>query len=250
MKAARPYVLCVAGFDPSAGAGLLADVKTVEANKVYGLACSTANTVQHEDQFLAANWTAKKILLEQIKLLTEKYKIAVVKVGIIESFELLLETIVYLKQVIPAVKIVWDPVLKSSSGFQFHNEHDTQLLEKICREIYLITPNYDEILLLGFTKDQFENAKQLSNYCAVFLKGGHNEKDPGRDFLFLKGELKTSFKPRKIDYPKHGSGCILSSAIAAFLAKEFPLQKACLKAREYSAHVMNSNKTLLVYHKI
>ena len=85
----------------------------------------------------------------------------------------------------------------------------------------------------------------------MFLKGGHAEKKVGYDTLFLKEGKQFSFRPKtKNIFSKHGSGCVLSSALTANLAKGEDLQRACLKAKQYTERILSSNKTLLGYHKI
>jgi hydroxymethylpyrimidine/phosphomethylpyrimidine kinase len=251
MSTKRTYVLSIAGFDPSGGAGVLADIKTFESNKVYGLGIISANTFQNDIEFKNVDWISVEKIIEQIDLLRKRFEFEYVKIGLIESLEVLNKITSCLTSHIPNVKIIWDPILKASAGFEFHKEVDKILLEKICKQLYIITPNVPEALSLGSSKDANENAKQLSQHCNVFLKGGHSEKKVGYDTLFLKEGKQFSFRPKiKNIFPKHGSGCVLSSAIAANLAKGEDLHRACLKAKQYTEKILRSNKTLLGYHKL
>lgn len=251
MAAVRSYVLSIAGFDPSGGAGVLADVKTFEANKVYGLGVISANTFQNDKEFSHVDWIPAEKIKEQVRLLRTRFHIGWVKIGLIENPEVLYELIQYLHASFAGVKIVVDPVMKASAGFSFYDRVNAPLLEKICKEIYLLTPNMPEALSLGAKQDAKENAKQLAQFCHVFLKGGHAETETGKDFLFTTEGKSFSFRPRiKIAGGKHGSGCILSSAIAANLARGFKLHAACMRGKQYTEHVLNSNTTLLAYHKI
>ena len=125
--------------------------------------------------------------------------------------------------------------------------------------LYLITPNWQEIAWLSGGKEGLVAAKELAKYCHVFLKGGHNSEKLGYDYLVVSRQLlvvsnqterTTTFKPKAKDVtPKHGSGCVLSSALTAFLALGFRNQKACLLAKEYVTRFLTSNQTLLGYHK-
>jgi len=251
MSAARKYVLSIAGFDPSGGAGVLADIKTFESNKVNGLGVISANTFQNDNEFTRVDWIPVEKIIEQISILQKRFQFEYVKVGLIENLEVLNTIISYLTSHISHSKIIWDPILKASTGFEFHKTMDRNLLEKICNGIYLVTPNIPEALLLGSSKDAAENAKQLSEFCHVFLKGGHSENKIGYDTLFLKEGKQFSFKPKnKNVFPKHGSGCVLSSAITANLAKDENLHRACLKAKQYTEKFLSSNKTLIGYHKL
>lgn len=251
MVSKRLYVLSIAGFDPSGGAGVLADVKTFEGNKVYGLGVMSANTFQNDTEFENVDWISAEKIIEQISILQKRFEFEFIKIGLIENLETLDKIVSYLISKNTKTKIIWDPILKASAGFEFHKQVDSVLLEKICKQLYIITPNVPEALSLGSLKDAVENAKHISKYCHVFLKGGHAEKKVGYDTLFLKEGKQFSFRPKtKNIFPKHGSGCVLSSALAANLAKGEDLQRACLKAKQYTERILSSNKTLLGYHKI
>jgi hydroxymethylpyrimidine/phosphomethylpyrimidine kinase len=250
MEQLRPVALSIAGLDPSAGAGLLADVKTFEAHRVYGLGVPSAITYQHDLIFKKAEWLTLEKITEQIDLLQERFKIRYIKIGLIENLNVLDQLLTYLTATVAPV-IIWDPVLKASAGYNFHARIDPLLLESICKKIFLITPNIPEAVQLGLTTDAMENARHLSKFCNVFLKGGHSETEKGKDFLFTKEGKLFSFRNRlKEVSEKHGSGCVLSSAITANLAKKVKLHGACLKAKNYTAAFLNSNKTLLGYHKL
>ncbi|MGZ3862397.1 MAG: hydroxymethylpyrimidine/phosphomethylpyrimidine kinase [Bacteroidia bacterium] len=251
MSAVRKYALSIAGYDPSGGAGLLADIKTFESNKVYGLGVITANTFQNDSEFKSVDWIPFEKIVGQIEMLKAKFSFEYVKIGLIESLAVLDKIILYLLSHAPDIKIVWDPILKASAGFEFHSSPDRKLLKSICERSYLITPNVPEAVLLGDKKDAVENAKALSQYCNVYLKGGHSEKKVGYDTLFLREGKQFSFRPKeKGVHPKHGSGCVLSSAITSNLAKDEGLHRACLKGKQYTERYLRSNKSLLGYHKI
>ncbi len=251
MSASRKYVLSIAGFDPSGGAGVLADIKTFESNKVNGLGVISANTFQNDKEFTRVDWIPKEKIIEQISILQKRFEFEYVKIGLIENLETLFQIIEHCKLQTAHCKLIWDPILKASAGFEFHKEINKTLLEKIGKEIYLITPNVPEGLFLGSSKDANENAKHLSKFCNVFLKGGHAENKIGYDTLFLKEGKQFPFRPKvKGIFPKHGSGCVLSSAITANLAKGENLHRACLKAKQYTEKFLQSNKTLLGYHKL
>jgi hydroxymethylpyrimidine/phosphomethylpyrimidine kinase len=251
MGKVRPFVLSIAGLDPSGGAGLIADIKTFEANKVYGLGIASANTFQNDIEFTKVEWISLDVIIEQVELLKKRFDIQYVKIGLIENLTILDQLVAYLTSKIQHPVLIWDPILKASAGLEFHKTIDVSLLENICKKIYLVTPNIPEAIKLGHTGDPIENAKALSKFCNVFLKGGHNEKNRGRDYLFLHEGKEFSFKPKtKEKIEKHGSGCVLSSAITANLAKGFKIHPACLRAKEYTTRFLLSNNTLLGYHKL
>ena len=236
----RPYVLSIAGFDPSAGAGVLADVKTMEQCGVYGFAVNTATTFQNEDQFDGVSWLSFEEIKKQLDPLFRKYKIEVVKIGLIESLEVLEKVLAYLLEYNSTIKIIWDPILSASAGFDFHSTINKELLEKVLRSIFLITPNMPEYNLLNQVK-----------VSPVLLKGGHSEVK--NDVLILQNKkeqerIVIEGKTSKMD-PKHGSGCVLSSAIASYIASGDELPLACIKGKQYVEKILESNEGLLAYHK-
>ena len=148
MQSPRPYVLTIAGIDPSGGAGVLADCKTFEQHGVYGFGVCTALTVQTDDSFLNLHWLTAEQIIEQLQPLINKFEIVACKIGIINSPETLIEVIRFLKERNPAIQIVWDPVLKASAGYDFHTVDTFHSLEAILAAVTLVTPNYNELQLL------------------------------------------------------------------------------------------------------
>ncbi len=248
MSTSRPYALSIAGFDPSGGAGIVADIKTMNTFKVQGLSVITAITYQTEDAFLGLRWLDINEVFNQLTPVLNKYQINFVKIGIIKSAEYLLEIIREIKKIRPEIKIIWDPVLKSSSGYMFHEQIDREKILRILEQVYLITPNYSEIEVLI---EQLQmKPVDMQEFCNILITGGHHPEKQGYDFLYsFKGKVQ-SFRPKqKVKYQKHGSGCIFSSAVCACLANGDSLHKAILKSKRYMERVLNSNPGLLAYHK-
>lgn len=242
MPKQRANILTIGGFDPSGGAGILADIKTFEQHKLLGMAVNTANTVQTEDRFVAVNWLSEELVLKQLDTLCSQYKFDFVKIGLIPNFELIHKV----SERLPKAKLIWDPVLCASAGFDMN--HDLSSFEKALKKIYFVTPNWNEIKILTGNDDALKGAKSIAKLCNVYLKGGHNSDDPGRDFIFA-GEKEFTLRPKGSKVTeKHGSGCILSSALASNLASGYPIHKACLRTKTYTTKVLESNTTLLGYH--
>ena len=195
-KAFRPYVLSIAGFDPSAGAGVLADIKTFEANKVYGLGVPSALTFQNDIEFTQVEWISLDKIISQIEILQKRFQFEYIKIGLIENLEILHQLILILKSKIQNPKFIWDPILKASAGYGFHKDVNKELLQKICKEIYLITPNVPESLILGPFDDAFKNATYLQQFCNVYLKGGHAIDKKAKDHLFTKEGKQFSYNPK------------------------------------------------------
>jgi hydroxymethylpyrimidine/phosphomethylpyrimidine kinase len=246
----RPVVLSIAGFDPCAGAGVLADIKTLEQQNCLGMAVLTANTVQTEDLFVSVTWYSIAEITAQLAPLFDRYEIAVVKIGIIEDHLVLQALVRWLKEKKAALKIIWDPVIAASAGFKLSKAVDAIILQDILQAVYLVTPNVPEARLLTGREHEEEAATWLSRYSNVLLKGGHAADNLGMDHLYT-GKAKISFPPgNKMYYPKHGSGCILSAAIAAGLAKGDTLEQACRTGKNYIEQTLGSNPYLLAYHHV
>ncbi len=245
----RPYILSIAGFDPSAGAGILADVKTAEQCKVYGMGVVSALTYQNDHSFEKVEWLKLFQIIDQIEVLQKRFHFDYVKIGLIENLEVLNQLISYLTSHISNPQIIWDPILKASAGFEFHTTLDKNLLKKICSQLYLITPNVPEATRLGIYNDPEKNAKYLSQFCNVYLKGGHNIDKKGDDILFTKDGKQILFESEVDEiFPKHGSGCVLSTAITANLLKGLSIELACSEAKKYITKFLMSNNSLLGYH--
>lgn len=250
MSKKNNYILTIAGFDPSGGAGLLADIKTFEQNKCIGMAVQTANTIQTENEFLSVNWIDENIVIQQLERLLAKYRFDYIKIGLIPNLAFLQKSIRLCKASNPQTKFIWDPILSASTGFNFNHQLDS--LKEVLKDVYLITPNWDEVKVLSNTKDSIEGAKQISKITKVYLKGGHNPISLGKDYLFENEEQKT-FNPKnsgKAVYSKHGSGCVLSSAITANLQQGYPLQKSILKSKRYIEGFLSSSKSLIGRHRL
>lgn len=252
MKCKRPIVLSIAGHDPSAGAGLLADIKTFENIGVYGFGVNTSITFQNDIDFVDLEWLSTDDIIKQIFVLTKRFKIDFVKFGIIKNLETLNEIIDFLLFQNKSVKIVWDPILKSSTGFDFHKKISNNILLDIMKKITLITPNLIEAKNLFMSKhldnESFNNYIFNEKLCNILIKGGHSIDSNANDILF-NGDDYFIFEGDKFNgISKHGSGCVLSAAIIAYMALGNDISKACLKAKTYTERFLLSNETYLGYH--
>lgn len=247
----RPYVLTIAGFDPSGGAGLVADVKTFEAHQVMGLSVCSAITVQNDVNLRSCEWMDFKSLKNQLNCLLERFEIQFVKIGIIKSWSLLLRVVSYLNEILPTVTIVLDPVLKSTSNYDFHSDDDMESFDQILKLVDLITPNYDEIEKLYGEKTIDDTIEHMTVMTNVYLKGGHRQDEKGVDVLHtMEGEVIRIEPTVSGIKPKHGTGCVLSASLTASLAKGQSLESASFSAKRYVEQYMNSNQSLLGYHML
>ncbi|ANF50939.1 hypothetical protein A0O34_10595 [Chryseobacterium glaciei] len=246
MQTEHPFVMSIAGYDPSGGAGLLADTKTMEQLKVQGLGVCTAMTLQTESQCLSLNWQSLAEIIQSIEVLMKNYDVQVVKIGVVKDAWMLAEIVTTIKSINPEAKIVWDPVLKSTSEFSFFDLNTISDLKDVLKQIDLITPNYHEYQVLNDTHLFSQSGKS----CSVLIKGGHREDKVGTDVLIENGK-EIIIEPNDITsvfYSKHGSGCVLSSAIASYLALGNNLEEACRKGKLYIEKFLTSNPTLLGFH--
>lgn len=249
MKYNRPIVLSIAGFDPTGGAGVLADVKTFEQHHCLGFGILSATTLQTETQVISVNWLSDQQIISQLEPLVSQNEVAAIKIGVIEQVHVLKKVVGWLRERISDIFIVWDPVLSASGGMQFFAEWEQEKLFEVLKSVDLITPNALEVCRLASMDNESDAAEKLSSYCHVLLKGGHSVDHPGADRLFSKGVGTNLFEAKGGNcFPKHGSGCILSSAIAANIALGKSLDEACRLGKEYIEKRLQSNEHLLAYH--
>jgi hydroxymethylpyrimidine/phosphomethylpyrimidine kinase len=270
----RANVLVVAGYDQSAGAGVLSDVKTLEAHGVYGYAVCTGFTFQNEREVSRVQWFSMKEVFEQIDLCFASRRFDWVKMGITPSMRAAMEIIEHLRQHNPGVRVVLDPVIRASSGAAFwvgitgSGVGETaprgaatgiagdgmsywEVLAGMC---YLLTPNWEEMGWLYPGEDLMERCRIFTREAgnSIYLKGGHHPELPGRDYLWSRGDLQVfdAMTDGGPVYPKHGSGCVLSSSLAANLALGYSLPEAAAYSKRYIGQFLTSNKTLLGWHQV
>ena len=236
-------VLSIAGFDPSGGAGVLADIKTFNAFGENGFGVTTSITFQNAYSFEGVNWLSFEQIEKQLSPLA-KEEISVVKIGLIESISQLDKIIDLVNEHHPDTFIVWDPILSASAGFTFHS--DLNGLEQILAKIDCITPNKPE--LAEIQKNLSDKYTILPPTKSMILKGGHDTGNKAIDEIWIEGELQDSLVSDRLDGSIHGSGCVLSSALSANIAKGLNLKEALLLAKEYVFELIDSQENNLAKH--
>lgn len=254
-----PRVLSIAGSDSGGGAGIQADLKTIAALGCYGMTAITALTAQNTLGVRAIHAVPAAFLKEQIAAVVEDIGIDAVKIGMLHAPEIV-EAVVWAIDTYRLPNVVLDPVMVATSGDTLIEEATIGVL---VRELFpratLVTPNLDEAaLLLGrplATVDEMEAAAAellQRGAGAVLLKGGHLPGEIVSDLLALRGEAPAFWirltGERIASGNLHGSGCTLSSAIAAFLAIGQTLEEAVQSAHAWvrgaiaeGAHVRTGN---------
>ena len=231
--------LSIAGSDCSGGAGIQADIKTMTVNGVYAMSAVTALTAQNTRGVTGIFEVTPDFLAQQIDAVFVDIPPDAVKIGMVSSSELIRAIAEKLKEY-NAKNIVVDPVMVSTAGARLMKEEALQTLEsELIPLATVIMPNIPEAEILSGMKiqnpeDMQSAAKKTGDKfgCAVLLKGGHSVSDAD-DLLYSNGSCKW-FRGRRIDNPNtHGTGCTLSSAIAANLAKGHDLETAVERAKEY-----------------
>lgn len=242
--------LSIAGSDSCGGAGIQADLKTMTMNGVYAMTAITALTAQNTIGVRETYDVSPKFLSSQIEAVFEDIYPNAVKIGMVSSSELIKIIAIQLKK-FKAKNIVLDPVMIATSGSRLINEDAVEMLKSHLIPIAdVITPNIPEgEFLAGMEikdhKDMLTAAKKISSEsgCAVLLKGGHRLAD-ANDLLFENGHAKW-FEGKRIDNPNtHGTGCTLSSAIAANLANGYTLELSVKRAKEYISGAIKSGLDL------
>lgn len=242
-----PFVMSIAGFDPSSGAGVTADIKTFEATGSYGLGVCSALTFQNEHRYMDTRWMNVEDIYSQCTATFELHRPEYIKIGLIESFDVVKELATRLSAQSPRPKIIWDPILRASAGKVFHRPAGEA--EELLKDIYLLTPNTEEVRLLFGENATPESLQALCRRydTRILWKGGHDEGATAVDRLITAEGIR-SYAVTRSTRSKHGTGCALSAAIVSALAQGDDLDTACNKAQLYVAGFIDSNDSRLGYH--
>ncbi len=244
--------LTIAGSDSSGGAGIQADIKTMTMNGVYAMSAVTALTAQNTTGVTGIMEVSPEFLAKQMDAVFEDIFPDAVKIGMVSS-SALIEVIAERLKFYGAKNIVLDPVMVSTSGARLIEEEAVEVLKKCLLPLAdVITPNIPETeILTDMTikdeKSMEKAAQELSAryQCAALVKGGHRIND-ANDILFAAdGKEPMWFFGKRIDNPNtHGTGCTLSSAIAANLANQMTLKDAVRGAKEYLSGALEAGLDL------
>ena len=243
--------LSIAGSDSCGGAGIQADIKTMTMNGVYAMSAITALTAQNTTGVRAIQESTPEFLKQQIDAVFEDIRPDAVKIGMVSSSELIRAIADRLKYY-AAKNVVVDPVMVATSGSALMKTDAVQtLIDELFPIAALITPNIPEAQIIsGLTisskDDMLVAAEKISTAhgCAVLLKGGPSDTDAD-DLLVEADGTETWFAGRRIANPNtHGTGCTLSSAIAANLAKGYSLPQAIARAKGYITAALSAGLDL------
>ncbi|HVS21197.1 MAG TPA: bifunctional hydroxymethylpyrimidine kinase/phosphomethylpyrimidine kinase [Pyrinomonadaceae bacterium] len=268
-KLPGPVVMTIAGFDPSGGAGILADVKTLIAFGCLPAAAVTSVTFQNIHGVKGAAHQTALTVREQVMSIVAESQVAAVKTGMLPTPEIVREVARLFRETKLPAPVV-DPVLRSTSGYQLMQPDAIEvLLTELMPLARVITPNIPEAERLTDLRVEDEEGMRKAagklremGACAVFVKGGHLRQRSGVsgqgsertgpigqaiDVLDDEGCV-TVFRGEWIDAPPvRGTGCMLSSAIAACLGKGMALEDAVATAKEFAAGAIR-NSELRIQH--
>lgn len=241
--------LTIAGFDPSGWAGVMADVKTFEAFGVQGVAAISALTAQNRKDVRATQPVNAAFLQKEVAALTEGFRIDAVKIGMLGNAANVRTAAGIIKKK-KFKNIVLDTVFCSTSGHALLDKKGVVEIKRLLPLVTLATPNIAEASVLSGIK--IKNIKDMEDAARiifalgaknVLVKGGHLPGEPidllfdGRRFFYFKGNRIKATKA-----VLHGTGCILSSGIAASLAKGFTVRRAVKDAKEYLMDELKKRK--------
>lgn len=245
-----PSVLSIAGSDSSGGAGIQADLKTALANGVFGMSAVTALTAQNTMGVTGVHEVPPEFLAQEIDAVFDDIRPDAVKIGMVASVPLI-RTIAERLRAYGAKHVVVDPVIVATSGARLLNENAADALaSELFPLAEIITPNLPELFVLDRnvggapeSEETYRSAEArieagkriLSRFgCPVLVKGGHS-KGRADDLLVLRDGVKEFPGERVATDNTHGTGCTLSTAIAANLAKGMTLPKAVERGKAYVA---------------
>ena len=239
-------VLSIAGFDPSSGAGVTADIKTIAAHGCYGVACITAMTVQSSAGVRRVEPADPSLVTQTLEELAADLEIAAVRIGMLGSAKVVKAVADFLssrsgKARLP--NIVLDPILKSSSGADLLDAPGVRLvIDRLIPLADVVTPNIDEAAVI--TGMKVRDLEEMKSACAklhemgspaVVITGGHLEKAIDLlSFTTKHGVQQEVFKAeRQRSNSTHGTGCAFATAMACHLALDRGLAEAALLAKTY-----------------
>lgn len=251
-SAQYPRLLSIAGSDSGGGAGIQADLKTFSALGCYGMSAITALTAQNTTGVRAIHGVPAQMLREQIDAVVEDIGVDAVKIGMLHSTDIV-QTVAEAIDRHALAHVVLDPVMVATSGaVLIDNPAIAALVRELFARAVLVTPNLDEASLLVGRSLKSEHDMEAAAHellekgaPAVLLKGGHLAGDGVSDLLMTQNGAPHWMRAARIHTANtHGTGCTLSSAIAAHLALGMSLLEAVEAARQYVRGALAAGATV------
>jgi len=235
-KMSKIDILLVGGHDPTGGAGIVADVKTVEILGCNPLTVITSLIPQNNRRVYSKLDVPRDVIEDQLQAIFEDFQVSVVKTGVLteDAIDILLDY-----QGKYNFKIVCDPVLRSTTGYNFIDEGTFEKYFELFKRSFLIMPNSQEYHVIKRSK-HFQDLERGDTYILVT---GIEDK------LLYRGRIIRKFKGRKIDREVHGTGCVFASAVASFIGRGYNIIDAIEEGkRVVMASVLYATKTKYGYN--
>ena len=250
-------VLTIAGSDSGGGAGIQADLKTFAAIGCYGMSVITALTAQNTKGVTAIHPLPPSFAVEQMSAVFTDIGADAVKIGMLYSAELI-EAVSEMLNKYRARNIVLDPVMVAQSGDKLLQDDAIQAIKDHLMPVAdVVTPNLPEAeVLLGQKIASFEDMQRAARSLAQFgsrsvlIKGGHLEESQSTDLLYLTEEDRfVILEAERVDSRNnHGTGCTLSSAIAAYISRGSQIENAVRKAKTYIQNAIRAGAAYKIGH--
>ena len=258
-KTAKHYrkVLTIAGSDSGGGAGIQADLKTFSAIGCYGMSVITALTAQNTRGVNSIHAVPPAFAVEQIDAVLSDIGADAVKIGMLYSAELIEAVAAALKRH-GAHKIVLDPVMVAQSGDKLLQDDAVEAIKAYLMPLAeVVTPNLPEAMVL--TGQTLQNRQDVASAAralvahgsrSILIKGGHGDDHQSSDLLYLADEDRQMWLPAKRIQTRnnHGTGCTLSSAIAAYLAQGHDIEPAVQKAKTFMTQAIAAGAAYTIGH--
>jgi hydroxymethylpyrimidine/phosphomethylpyrimidine kinase len=233
--------LTIAGSDPSGGAGMQADLKTFSALGCYGLSVLTALPAQNTQGVQGIQEIPESFVALQLQSIFQDIRVAAAKTGMLHNAKIIQHVARFFEG--QSCPLIVDPVISAKDGsLLLESDAITVLKERLIPLATILTPNLLEAeMLWGQPINSPMDMENAANFLAslgataVLIKGGHMKTDQSNDCLYLSASQETIWlnAPRIVTQNTHGTGCTLSAAITAMLAKGAPLLQAVQQAKDY-----------------
>ena len=260
LRKTYPVVLSIAGSDSSGGAGIQADLKTFSALGVYGATAITAITAQNTQGVHSQLAIDPQMVYDQIVAVMDDLRPSCVKIGMLSNSEVVMAVAEALSRY--PTHIILDPVIVSTTGHRLLSIEAQEIIKSQLLPLsMLVTPNIPEMeALANHSVDTYEHKVEASKILfdygtkAILLKGGHEEGEHKCDILFTNSESgieSTIFTSESITTRNtHGTGCTLSSAITAFMARGYDIAEAITEAKFFITEAIRSGADIEIGHGI
>jgi hydroxymethylpyrimidine/phosphomethylpyrimidine kinase len=235
-----PVVLSIAGYDPSSGAGVTADVRTAAAHGCFAVTCITALTVQNTVGVHSVEPVRGDTVRRTLAAIAEDFDIAAVKIGMLGSSEVAHVVADFLSTA-TVEHVVLDPIMRSSSGADLIDTQGPQILcQRLIPFATVVTPNVEEAIKITGLSDSKSAARRLHEMGAkaVVVTGG--DMDETTDLLYVEGRFEQFRAPKIESRSTHGTGCAFSTAIACGLANGKAVRLAVVEAKAFVRHAIET----------